>query len=397
MSLFEYQAFFSGGKKTKGILSADSLDEAKAILHQKSLIIYKISFIKKNQKKNLTKKEVLFIVQQLENLLSAGIPLYESLIILTNKNEKKKVKLLLLDLCEKIKSGYTLSEAMKTHPKSFDLIICFMVENAQKTGRLEKCLSEISKILSSSLQLKKRLISAFTYPIVLFSFCFVVLNFLLFFTIPSLFDLFEGRQLHPFTKMVFFVSRFVCKYKAFIFLGFVVFFILILISYFYDPLRKKIYAKFLGFPVFKSFMIKVALIRFCISFANLLKGGETYVNSLTLAANVLNHPILENEIIPLKDKLTEGKHLSELLQNNEYIPEIIPKMLAIAEETSQMPKILFNIAKIYEEEVDKFLSKITSIFQPVMLIILGLIVGFVVLSILIPLTDVSSFIGEEKL
>jgi general secretion pathway protein F len=394
MSLYEYQAITRVGKKIKGIISASSVEETKTVLQQDSLIILKISLVVEKDNKNLTKKDVLYITSQLENLLASGLPLYEALSILAEKDEKKKYKLLLLNLCEKLKLGYTLSEAMREYPKTFDSIICSMIENSQKTARLQECLNEISTILNSSIQLKKRLISAITYPLILFIFCFLILNFLLFISIPALSDLFEGRTLHPFTKIVFCVSKFACKYKFFIFLGLITTFCFGFISYLYDPIKKKIYEKILKLPVIKLFMIKVSLVRFCISFANLLKGGESYVNSLVMATNVLNHPILEKEIRPLKDKLIEGKHLSELLKNNPYIPDGISKMLAIAEETSQMPKMLLNIAKIYEEEVDKSLSKITTIFQPVLLIILGLIVGFVVLSILIPLTDVSSFLGD---
>lgn len=394
MALFEYQAYTKLGKKIKGVIAASSIEESKTILQQDSLIIFKISYVDERDKKNLNQKEVLFIFQQLENLLTAGLPLYESLLILANKSEKKKIKLIILDICEKLKAGFSLSEALKTFPKTFDDIICSMIETAQKTARLQECTNEISKILSSSIQLKKRLISAFTYPLILLSFCFVVLNFLLFVTIPSLSELFEGRQLHPFTKIVFFTSKMACDNKIFILLLLSCFIGVFFISYFSDTVRRKIYEKFLNFPVIKEFMIKVAMIRFCISLSNLLKGGESYVNSLALATNVLKHPILEKEIRPLKEKLIEGKHLSELLKNSDYIPEVISKMLSIAEETSQMPKMLNNIAKIYEDEVEKFLSKISSIFQPILLIIIGLIVGFVVLSILIPLTDVSSFLGE---
>lgn len=394
MSLYEYEVLTKVGKKNKGIISASSFEEVKAILQQDFLVVIKISFIKEKDKKNLNKKEVLYIVQQLENLLVAGLPLYESLNILANKVERKRFKIILLDICEKLKSGHTLSEAFKTYPKTFDLITCSMIENAQKTGRLQQSLNEISKILSSSIRLKKKLVSVFTYPVILFNFCFVVLNFLLFVTIPSLSSLFEGRQLHPFTKAVFFISKFVCKYKFLLVVALIVFFGIVLMFYLYEPFKRKIYESFLKLPFIKLFMVKVALIRFCISFANLLKGGESYVNSLVLATKVMKHPILEKEIRPLKERLIEGKNLSELLKNNEYIPDTVSKMLSIAEETSQMPKMLINIAKIYEEEVEKFLSKITVVFQPILLIFLGLIIGFVVLSILIPLTDVSSFLGE---
>jgi len=393
MALYEYFALSKSGKKIKKIISATSFMEAKSILEMQKIATYKITKIS-DKKLFLSKKELLYFFEQLKNMLLAGLALYESLQILAEKEEKKKIKLLILDLSENIKLGLSLSDAMKKHPKTFDMISISMIEAAQKTGTLSESLNEIIKILTSSMNLKTRLISAFTYPAVLLIFCMVVLNFLLFITIPSLSDLFEDRELHPFTKMVFCISKFAVNSKFFIFLSFIGIISVLLSMYYYKPFRRKITEKILTLPILKSFLIKVALIRFSISFANLLKGGQSYVNSITLAINILKHQTLEDEFLPIKDKLIEGKKLSTLLKNSENIPPMVSKMLAIAEETSQMPKMLLNIAKIYEEEVDKFLSKISSIVQPVLLIILGLIIGFVVLSILIPLTDVSSFIGE---
>ncbi|NGX34559.1 MAG: Type II secretion system protein F [Candidatus Anoxychlamydiales bacterium] len=393
MALYEYLALSKSGKKIKKIIMATSFMEAKAILEMQKIAAYKISKISK-KKLLLSKNEVLYFFQQLKNMLLAGLALHESLLILAEKEEKKKIKLLILDLSESIKLGFSLSDAMKKHPKTFDQISISMIETAEKTGALPECLNEIIKIITSSLNLKKRLVSAFTYPLVLLIFCMVVLNFLLFITIPSLSDLFEDRKLHPFTKMVFFISKFAINSKVFIFLSMLSIVVILLVMYFYNPFRKKIVSKFLSLPVLKPFLIKVALIRFSISFSNLLKGGQSYVNALSLSINVLKHQALEDEFLPIKDKLIEGEKLSTLLKNSENIPVMVSKMLAIAEETSEMPKMLQNIAKIYEDEVDKFLSKISSIVQPVLLVILGLIIGFVVLSILIPLTDVSSFIGE---
>jgi len=393
MSLYEYLAFSKLGKKIKGIIHADSIEDAKGILQVKNISALKIALIEKKFK-SLNKTEVLTFFQQLKNLLQAGLALYESLQILAEKSDKRKIKLTIFDLSEKIKLGYSLAEALEEHPKSFDLITRAMIDNAQQSGRLEETMDEIIKILSNSLKLKKKLITAFTYPIILSIFCFVVLNFLLFVTIPTLFDLFEDRSLHPFTKIVFTTSKFAINNKLFIILGIFLCISFVFCAFFYLPFRKKIIKQLIKAPVIKSFLVKVALIRFFISYASLLKGGEAYENALELSTNVLDHPILQQEFIAMKEKLIEGKHLSELLKDSEYIPNEICKMLSIAEESSQMPKMLLNIAKIYEEEVDKFLTRISTIIQPVLLILLGFIVGFVVLSILIPLTDVSSFLGE---
>jgi len=393
MALYEYLALSKSGKKIKKIIIASSFMEAKTILEVKKISAYKISKVSK-KRLLLSQKETLYFFEQLKNMLIAGLALHESLLILAEKEDKNKIKLLILDLSESIKLGLSLSDAMKNHPKTFDQISVAMIETAEKTGTLSESLNEIIKIISSSMDLKKRLISAFTYPLVLLIFCVVVLNFLLFITIPSLSDLFEDRKLHPFTKMVFSISKFAINSKVFIFLFLIGIVFLLFVMYFYKPFRKKIVSKLLNLPILKPFLIKVALVRFSISFSNLLKGSQSYVNAISLAINVLKHQTLEDELLPIRDKLIEGEKLSTLLKDSDNIPIMVSKMLSIAEETSEMPKMLHNIAKIYEDEVDRFLSKISSIVQPVLLVILGLIIGFVVLSILIPLTDVSSFIGE---
>ncbi|NGX63250.1 MAG: Type II secretion system protein F [Candidatus Anoxychlamydiales bacterium] len=346
MAIFEYTSLSNAGRKTKFFLTADSIEDAKTILELKKVVVFQISKIYKKPA-HLTKKEVLDFFYQLENLLTAGLPLYESLIILAENNEKRKIKLLIFDLSEKLKTGYSLSFAMKEHPKTFDLISLAMIENAQKSGNLPNSLKEIIKILKTSIDLKKRLVSAFTYPVILILFCLVVLNFLLFFTIPTLSDLFEDRALHPFTKMVFALSKIVIKGKFFIILAVLLLGIIILIAVFYKPLQKKIAIKTLKLPIIKTFLIKVALIRFSISLANLLKGGLSYIQAFSLAIDVLNHGLLQKELLPLQDELIEGKHLSQLLKNSEYIPSLVSKMLSIAEETSNMPKMLINISASY--------------------------------------------------
>ena len=134
------------------------------------------------------------------------------------------------------------------------------------------------------------------------------------------------------------------------------------------------------------------MVRFCRTFGSLLEGGVSYVEAVKLAASVMNHPALEKEIKEKAASLIEGKKLSDLFMESILLPPLLARMLAIAEKSGDMPKMLYYLSKIYEEELEKLLSQITSMLQPIMLLILGGIVGFIVLSVLLPLTDVSSFI-----
>ncbi|MBN2480066.1 MAG: type II secretion system F family protein [Parachlamydiales bacterium] len=393
MAIFEYLAINPNGEKVKSVISADALSEAKAILYAKKVVVYKIYELK-SKIKPLSKKEVLDFISDLKSMLIASLPLYEALFALFEKQSKRNIKYLVLDISEKIKLGESFSYALRQHSKSFDFVICSMIENAQKTGTLVETLQEIEKNLKSSIKLKNQIVSAFTYPLILSIFCFVILIALMFFIVPTLFDLFEEKSLHPFTKIVLNTSKFLSKNKVL----FLIFSLTSIVSgvvlFNTKRISRKILEKIFLLPIIKNYMIKLSLIRFFRSFAYLLLGGQSYVNALKLSTNVLKHPLLEKIIKPLEEKLVEGESLSNLLKDKKYIPSLVPRMLSIAEETSDMPKILLNIANIYEDEITKTTQRMVAFLQPVLLIVLGIIIGFVVLSVLLPLTDVSSFIGE---
>jgi general secretion pathway protein F/type IV pilus assembly protein PilC len=148
----------------------------------------------------------------------------------------------------------------------------------------------------------------------------------------------------------------------------------------------------LRFPLFKTIVIQSALTRFCRTAAVLLSGGVTLIDSLTLAKRAMKNLLLEQVIQNASKKITEGGKLSEELKASPLIPSLVVRMLAIAEETGKLAPMLQNLADIYEEELEKNLSQLTTFLQPALLIILGMIVGLVILSVLIPLTDVSSFL-----
>ncbi|MBI5346451.1 MAG: type II secretion system F family protein [Chlamydiae bacterium] len=393
MALFEYLAILENGKKTKGSIDADSLQDAKILLQLKNLAVIDIKqFVYKDKK--FSKKEILMFTEELAKLLSAKLPLYEALLALGEKYDNNPLKELILDLQDKVKSGDSLSSALKNHPKNFDIIFCSMVENAEKNGGLEGALLQISIMLKKELQIKKQIVSSLSYPGLLLVFCMIVLTALFFFVIPGLFDLFEGRELHPFTQIIFSISHFAISFKAYLATAFILF-IGLIIAFFSLPLfKKKIIGLITRLPLIHPFMLKIALIRFFRSFSTLLASGESYVNGINLAINVITHPELERELKKLSSQLNQGKKLSDLIKNISIMPPLVYRMMAVAEEASNMEVMLNHMADIYEDELEKKLAQITVMIQPIMLLILGAIVGLVVLSVLLPLTDVSSFAGN---
>jgi general secretion pathway protein F/type IV pilus assembly protein PilC len=290
-----------------------------------------------------------------------------------------------------VRSGYPLSQGLASHPESFDLLYVGMISNAEKTGRLAEALQELGLLLSRQLHVRKQLMAALLYPAMLSGFCCVVLSSLLFFVIPSLRELFEGRDLHPFTMIVFALSEFACNAKGVLLVLSALLLALGAATIFSPFLKQKILGIALRLPFFKTIFAKVAFVRFFRAAATLLEGGLPLIHAFGQARLVIRHPLLEGVIASAEQRVSQGEPLHVCFENQPFIPPLVPRMLGIAQEGGKLSFMMRQIAEVYEEELEKSFTHFATIAQPALLVVLGLIIGFVLLSVLLPLTDVSTF------
>ncbi|MDE3055200.1 MAG: type II secretion system F family protein [Verrucomicrobiota bacterium] len=389
MPIFRYWALSDAGEQIKATIEAEDLQEAKRKLLRLRVIATKIEAVQKKEKA-FAREELLSLTREIGRLLQAGLPLYETLIALGEKYRGHKAEELLLSLGAKIKIGHSLSHALSCHPRAFDVLYISMVANAEKTGRLIPCFEELAQLLSRQMQVRKQIVGALLYPSLLAVFCLVVFSSLLFFVVPALKELFDDRELHPFTQIVFFVSDWACNSKVFL-LSFVLsLFSLFLGACFFKPLREKVFSLLLFLPWIRSLWTRISLIRFMRAMAALLEGGIPLVGALAQARTLLRHPTLAALIAEAEERVAEGVLLSTCF-THPIIPPLVPRMFAIAEESGKLSFSMHQVAQIYEEELEMTLANFTQLAQPILLLFLGGLVGFVLLSVLLPLTDVSSF------
>ncbi|HSX37740.1 MAG TPA: type II secretion system F family protein [Chlamydiales bacterium] len=394
MPLYQYLAISDDGKKIAAEIDADSLQDAKQQLIRRQIVAIKISLLSdKEIQRPLSKKEVLSITRELARLIHAGLALYEGLSILEEKYRGQKPHKILLDLCSQVKIGHPFSKALSRHGNTFDILYVSMVANAEKTGRLEICLNELSHLIARQLQIQKQIVSAFLYPSLLAAFCLVVLSSLLFFVIPSMQELFSGRDLHLLTRIVFAASRCACESKMAI---------VILLSgsvlSAFAAWRSTLWKKrVLGFcmrlPVLKTFFAKVAFVRFSRAAATLLEGGLPLITVFEQSRTVMRHPVLEQVIARAEIRIAQGEHLSTTFANHPLIPPLVSRMLGIAEQSGKLSFTMQQIAQIYEDELETTLAHFATMAQPILLLLLGGLVGFILLSVLLPLSDVSTFVN----
>lgn len=392
MPLFKYEAFDALGKQIKGMVDAENPNDAKQKLHRQSIYIVSVKTAQFQKEKSLLKKsEVLNFTRELYRLLKAGLPLYESLSAMEEKYRGSPAQRLLLDLCENVRAGHLFSSILARHKKTFDLLYVAMIANAEKTGRLEQALEELTALLSKQAQVKKQLVSALLYPSLLFSFCLFVLGMLLFYVVPSLQELFEGRELHPFTKVVFSISAFARNSKITI-LTIPSLLLLGGVGIWRKPFWKQFVIKqFIKLPWLNQLFAKISLIRFFRAASTLLKGGVPIVASFQEARKALSHPLLEEILQNAEDAIAQGMPIHAQFTGHKMIPPLVPRMLGIAEKGGNLDGMMRQIAEIYEEDLEKSLALFSTLIQPALLLFLGSLVGLVLLSVLLPLTDVSSF------
>ncbi len=390
MPLFEYSALSKNGKRTIGIIDADTLSSAKIKLRDLRIIVTDISLTKKRTKNLINKQTLINFTRELMQLLTSGLPLYESLLTVEEKYKSHKGHTVFLDLCDKVKGGVKFSKALGFHPLVFDQLYISMVESGENTGRLDKAFLQLYRVVSRSEKFKKQIQAALLYPAFLASFCGVVLIGLFMFLVPSMKELFEGRTLHPMTRMVLAISD-AMNAHAYWFFPLIFTMVLGLIVLLKRPEVKAVFKKWmLHVPLLNKMLKEAVLMRFFRVLSVLLESGVSIEKALRLAKGVMNHPVYEDIAKKAEEGIIEGKKLSQMLKQSPLIPSLVIRMLATAEETGTMSEMMMNIAEIYEEMFERSISQFTNLLQPVMLLLLGLMVGTVLLAVLLPMTDVSA-------
>lgn len=392
MPVYSYQALDALGKKRKGYIEAHNEREAKEILREQQVMVTQLNLRTQTTSKQQIKGDNLVaFTMQLSQLVNAGIPLYESLCVIEEQYRQEHFHRIILSLCEQIKSGSSLSSAMATYPESFDRLYRSMITAGESSGALDTILEKLSQLLNKQIKLKKQISTAMIYPGILASFSFLVIIMLLGFVVPSIEGIFADRQLNGFTQFIMNLSHFFRDYwwlyvpaigSA---IGFAVF-------KFKSPQGKLWLEKnLIKMPILNNLIIQAAVARFTRTMGTLQQGGLSMIDSLQISREVMHNVVLEEEIKKAEIKIVEGSSLSAELSRSKWIPLLVPRMLAVGEDSGSVYVMMNKIADMYEDEVEKTINRLMALAQPVILIFMGTIIGCVLLAILLPLTDMSSF------
>lgn len=392
MPLYHYQYVDGNGKRRAGHIEAHGDQEAKNKLREQGVLVTQLQARSKvNKRQNLKGDSLISFTVQLSQLVNAGVPLYESLVAIEEQARGEAYHRIILSLCEQIRSGVTLSGAMANYPESFDKLYCGMVAAGEAVGVLGPVLEKLTGFLNRQMKLRKQISTAMIYPCILGGFSLLIICLLLGFVVPSLESIFSERKLNAFTNAVLGLS-YIFRTYWWIYAPVIFSSITWIVWKLRSPKGKTWLEKnLLKVPIVKTLVIQTAVARFCRTMGTLLHGGLNMIESLRISRGVIRNVVLEKEIQNAEVKIIEGHSLSYELGRSKYFPSMVSRMLAVGEESGTSVNMLNSVADMYEQELEKTLDRVMALSQPVILIFMGLVIGTVLLAIMLPLTDVSSF------
>ncbi len=343
----------------------------------------------------VSNQELIFLSVQLSTLLRAGVPLLRSLEIIQRGIANVFFKAVISSIRKKISEGATFSQGLRAQGKIFPWVWINLVEVGEATGKLPECLEEIGHYQESAARIKNKITTAFFYPGVLTVAVLLAMTFLLIFIVPKFAAIFKSQnmKLPPLTQIVLATSNLV-RGQAWI-LGVIAVFAGVGIAYLrkMPKIRIGIDMLSLGFPIFGTILMQVAVVRFSRSLSTMLRSGVQILQALEISGRLVENQYLEAGIRQVAIAIKGGQGLGSQLEARKIFPVFMTQLLSVGEESGQLEKFLTLLANYYEDQVDTFLARLTVMLEPILLVFMGGVIGTVVISMFLPIVELSTHGG----
>ena len=344
----------------------------------------------------VSNEDIAIFARQLATMMSAGIPMVQAFEIIGNGHEKPAVQKLILDIKASVEGGSTLHESLAKFPLYFDDLFVNLVEAGEQAGALESLLDKIATYKEKTEALKKKIKKALFYPIAVLCVAVIVSMILLIFVIPQFEELFKGfgADLPAFTQMVVNLSRFVQHQ------GWWVGIIIIGSFYaFFHVLKrsKKMQLAFdrilLKFPIIGPILVKAAIARFARTLSTMFAAGVPLVEAMQSVAGATGNIVYEEAVLRMKDEVATGQRLQRAMENTGLFPNMVVQMIAVGEESGSLDTMSGKVAEFYEAEVDNAVDSMSSLLEPLIMAILGVLVGGMVIAMYLPIFKLGQVVG----
>ncbi len=393
---FQYTAHDEKGKEITGRLTAQNRDQAAELLRKRGYTAPLIKTVQATGGKREIKlpgsnkvkpKALVVFTRQFATMIAAGVPMLRCLNTLKEQTNSPPLKTALEKVSSDVQSGASLSDSMGKHPKVFSEVYVNMIRAGESGGILDKIMARLATQVEKDASIKGKFKSAMVYPMVVSTVAVGAVSFLMVGVIPKLTAILteNGGTLPPQTKIIMAISNFMLT-KWYVLIIAVAAIVYVFRRLTATPKGKFSYHKLLlRIPIFGNIILKVNIARFARTFSSLMAAGVTVIDALQITAGALTNVVVRKALIDAVDNIKNGGNIADSLGKSPVIPTIIIQMTAVGEETGKIGEVLEKVAEFYEEEVDQITASIASIIEPVLIVGLGGIVGFIVLSVLGPI------------
>ena len=405
MAVFEYKALEKSGRQVKGIVDADSPVAARRKLREQQLFPTKLkeSFSAAGTSANsadaafggASPRDIALMTRQISVLLNAGMPLSDALGALLEQTSKAKLRKTIFDVRSRLSEGMSFGDALAGHPRIFSPLYTNMVRAGESSGSLEAVLERLADILEHQARLRAKVLSTLAYPCFMIVFAVGIISFLTFVIVPRITQLFEkqGQELPPLTKALMSTTGFVGSYW-YLLIGSVVGLFALWRYWISHPKGLRTWDRIkLKFPLYGSLHLKLVCGRFARILGTMLQSGLTMMRSLNVVSTVVQNTYIEEILEDVKASVRRGQGLAAPLRESGIFPPLLIHMTELGQRSGELENMLVKVADTYDEDVQITIDAIVSLLEPIIIVVMGVVVGLLVLSILLPILNLSSNIG----
>jgi type IV pilus assembly protein PilC len=400
-SVFMWEGKTRQGAVQKGELAANSKEEVIALLRKQNILPINVSAKPKELKLSfgapkITDKDIVILTRQLATMIDAGLPLVQCLDILGSQTENKALGKIVAQVRTDVESGSTFADALKKHPKVFDNLYVNMVAAGEAGGILDTILQRLATYMEKFAKIKAQIKSAMIYPSVILTVAVAVVALLMIVVVPMLANMFaEAGQALPLpTRIVISISNFLKGWGGLSILGvIIIFFVALRQTRKTEKGLRMTDGIALKIPVAGSLIQRVAVAKFTRTLGTLLTSGVPIMEGLLIVSRTAGNKVVEESVMYTRQSVSEGKTLAEPLGKSKVFPQMVVQMIAVGEATGALDNMLNKIADFYDDEVDAAVATLTSMLEPMLMIFLGITVGFVIVAMYMPIFQMGSTIG----
>ena len=421
MPVYQFEAMNSSGQEVKDEVEATSNEEAIAKIRGKGFFPTKVR--EKAAKKKVGKKEeaaastaskrkmpisiggvprkqLVGFTRQLSTLQDAGLPILRSLQILEQQQKPGLLKAIIGGVADEVEGGGTLSDAMSKFPKAFDKLYVNMINAGEAGGVLDLILARLADFMEKAAKLKKKVIGAMIYPCVVISIAVGIVSMIMIFVIPKFKEIFHdfGTKLPPVTEVLMAISDwFATQYGwAYVIAFPVVWFLMIKLIKMSEGGKYAVDKVKLYIPILGGILAKTAIARFTRTLGTLISAGVPILDAINITKETCGNEVYSRALIKVHDAIREGESMADPLRATKICDAIVVNMIDVGEETGDLDKMLLKVADNYDSDVDVLVGSLISILEPVMVVILGVIVGFIVIALFMPMISLIQNISSPS-